>query len=844
MYISSNLSLCQELDRFKKAMEDPQFRDLLKEYTDEISDPRNRAEHEAYLAEVEERARHDPQAQDGDYSGVAGAASIPKGMKLVSPTPVFCLKIVVPANAPRKVKEPNPSLIAQKIFVNVCTCDAMDDVSSQKVKDVNGNKSKTPVAGEQFSLPYSLAGPRDTKDTRGASAKVYDFVFSESTWNQYRAHLRIVHMFQEMAIDAIEEKEGLEVGAIDKKEVIILKNTTFKGQKPPPRLFKVSDDKWKEMKEKNAAKAAAENATKPSAASSTPASASGSSKSASDSSLPADMKQVSSKSISHVDTPKADPRTTPSYTIVHRGYYDMSVGQMAVSGESTNIDGLFKDRPKELILKIELPLLEKVSEVNLDQSVRQVLLTSIGYYLLAPLPYPVLADAGVAKWSSKLKQLTVTMTVDKPSQDEIERYQSQRHEFDKRQHAKAEEEKRQREEEEKEEEARKEREAKEQQEAAAAEEAARIARESAAASAAAAAVAVTSSPKAPSPSSGPVSVLKSSLHSPGSSPSVGPSGEERHVRFSFTDTERSAGIPERDGPNGPKPVGKIVSDDASHGGACASQKKGHKKKHVPGAEGPEAWTGVGIEPAKEIQAHFPNNTGANQTNGGKGKNDQVHWPSYTYSQSPVSVVMVLKVKSISSDTVRLNMTDSIDPTSDTTRSHVDLTFSTTSPKRNYRLFLPLAYAIQIPKSSYEVTSKNLILNLIKVTAPVGQKQEWSHLLDYSVLGEFDTEGTPISSPAASPIVRPGDIGSAMAELSLGLAHHQQQTEATDAIATDSRPTPAPTAAPPQPLEMIKIDQSKMINPFIQAAATTTKDAQVAAAPTFVAPNQSLLFQLD
>lgn len=43
----------EESNKFKKAFEDPEFRKLFSEYVDEMQDPKNREENEAYISQLE-----------------------------------------------------------------------------------------------------------------------------------------------------------------------------------------------------------------------------------------------------------------------------------------------------------------------------------------------------------------------------------------------------------------------------------------------------------------------------------------------------------------------------------------------------------------------------------------------------------------------------------------------------------------------------------------------------------------------------------------------------------------------------------------------------------------------
>lgn len=64
----------QELRAFTKAMEQPEFKNMLADYVKEISDPAQKAEYEQYLRQLEE------------------AGDLPVGTKLIQPNALFCIK--------------------------------------------------------------------------------------------------------------------------------------------------------------------------------------------------------------------------------------------------------------------------------------------------------------------------------------------------------------------------------------------------------------------------------------------------------------------------------------------------------------------------------------------------------------------------------------------------------------------------------------------------------------------------------------------------------------------------------------------------------------------------------
>jgi len=891
-----------ELDRFSKAMDDPAFRSLLQQYTEELSNPANRAEQEQYLREVEARAKEEGLgAEGGEVHTQAGGFTIPKGSKLISPTPVLCIKIVVPPNAPRVVAKGKPAAPAptgpSKIFINLCTVDALNDVSSAKVDGAKAGKGSAkgnggnPGPGTQVSLPYSLSAPRPCADTSGAPASAYDFVFSEASWQQYGSHPRYVDLFSDMALEAVLEREGVvATGAAFaelKTSAIRLRNTTFKGGKPPPRLFKVPEDKLQQEQQqpkKEESKTQQQTAANGKQAPAAPESA---------------LTQLSSKPVekpvAEASVAKADPRVTPSYQLIHRGFFDISqtgsaASHLIGSGSAALLSELAANRPKELVLKVSLPLLQKVSDVNLDQAERQVLLSSADYFLLVALPFPVRADRGAASWSSKTKTLTVTMEVADPTAEEVEAFRTQRKPLEDAQQRRETErqESMQREKEEQERIRAQEEEAqrKQREEKRQAEEAATAA--AAASAAASASSAASVSPSVSSASAPLHSVLKTSPSSSDASSDDGHQHVEKHVRFSL-DASDGFIVPERDGPHGPKPVGLLHPTSASLP-VPEVKGKGHRRKHVPGAEGPPTWTGVGVEPEKRLREAFPADRGGPLSPASQPASPSLKavsaspkvgptavpasssvrlCPSYTYSQSGVSVVLVIKVKGVAADSVQFHLEDAAGGEPNSTSTRMDLYFSTSgSPKKHYRLFLPLCHAVNIAKSNFSVTPQNMLVNLVKLPAASGSAAtgEWAHLADWRALGEqFDLDGSWVgASPAPSPAARATAATvaqqGALEELSLGEAHGSNNSASgsslvellDDASATaanercspsTSAPESAKPLAPLQPLPSLAA--SSLLNPLI---TTVPSGVAASSAPSIsaavTAAHSSLLFQLD
>jgi len=119
------------------------------------------------------------------------------------------------------------------------------------------------------------------------------------------------------------------------------------------------------------------------------------------------------------EQPKEDEKevqsiTRPKYQILHSYGFELTsfIAQGPVEEHK---------RPKELVIKIELPRVNKISEVDLDVSEKSLVLkVKDKYYLDITLPFKVNGDEGAAKFDSKTKTLKVTVPTvkeDNPQQN-------------------------------------------------------------------------------------------------------------------------------------------------------------------------------------------------------------------------------------------------------------------------------------------------------------------------------------------------------------------------------------------------------------------------------------------
>lgn len=118
-----------EMSKLSKAFQDKEFIKLFADYANEVSDPKNREENEAYLRQLEDEGRAEE---------VYG-----KGSQLIVPEPDFVLKT-------RDLSS------REKFFVNLCT--------NEKVAAASASMAD---GGEHWSIPFSLGAAHQETDKGG-----------------------------------------------------------------------------------------------------------------------------------------------------------------------------------------------------------------------------------------------------------------------------------------------------------------------------------------------------------------------------------------------------------------------------------------------------------------------------------------------------------------------------------------------------------------------------------------------------------------------------------------------------------------------------------------------------
>jgi dynein assembly factor 2 len=151
----------EEQNKFTKAFQDKEFRKMMAEYVDEISDPKHRAEQDAYIREMEAKGE------------------TPKDKRVIHPAAGFVVKTKKEDGA--------------KLFINV--------VSSTEVEQPT---STTVNGGSQWQLPHLLGPPRMERDKKDNSVGAFDCCFHPLALQHAESARPFRDLLVSTAIDAVE----------------------------------------------------------------------------------------------------------------------------------------------------------------------------------------------------------------------------------------------------------------------------------------------------------------------------------------------------------------------------------------------------------------------------------------------------------------------------------------------------------------------------------------------------------------------------------------------------------------------------------------------------------------
>ncbi|XP_057326040.1 protein kintoun [Microplitis mediator] len=350
----------EEFDKLSECLKKEDFRKLFIEYAEEVSKPENRKLYQEEIIKLERERGVD--------------------VTFVNPEPGYVIKTSLNGD--------------KKCFINISKNECVGKPTSQPSYDVdNGHR------GLQWSIPHTLAPPRDDLDKKKSRCTVFDVVFNPDTLYLASKNPRFRDIVNNTALDSVENNFKVK---LDRKNIRFPK-INFKGVSQSsvirreceksseseeskdfePEIYQKLISSYDEAREKYKKKLSAQE--KPSRP--TPA-----------------TKYLNNKTSISEDTKYA----TPKYLIKHQTDLDLQDFRNAKDSK------IYAATPKKLIIIIDLPLLRGANDATLDVQERLLSVVSekpAQYRLELPLPYRVDPDHGSAKFDTSKKKLTVTLPV-------------------------------------------------------------------------------------------------------------------------------------------------------------------------------------------------------------------------------------------------------------------------------------------------------------------------------------------------------------------------------------------------------------------------------------------------
>lgn len=370
----------EEVDKFQTAFKDENFKKMFAEYAKEISDPKNKAESDAYLKQLE---------YEGRIEKVYG-----KDVQLVMPKPGFVAKTFQEGEGGEgEGSDPSQNSsdskkTKSKAFINICHSDKVEDAVSEKRP-----------GGLQWSVPHTLGQPHEERDKQNELCVAYDFCVSEHTYGLTQSDERLKTLVVETAIEAVNRAFGKKYSM-----AFTLPKKTFMGPATGPGVQALKGKKG----------------DKDGKATTTPSGR-----------IPpiTDQPKAMTKSAFSFDkavggkgkktaekTPEPEKNEhgeiTPKHTIIHRDEGKDMSKQFGVGSASREAERRRDTRPNSLVLRIETPELDSMKNAELDVGDDRVFFRVKGLYALdLSLPFPVVSDDGSAKFDKKTKRLEITLPV-------------------------------------------------------------------------------------------------------------------------------------------------------------------------------------------------------------------------------------------------------------------------------------------------------------------------------------------------------------------------------------------------------------------------------------------------
>ncbi|XP_055307406.1 protein kintoun [Sitodiplosis mosellana] len=288
-------------------------------------------------------------------------------IKFINPEPGFVVKSIANGN--------------QKIFINVAKSDAIEKPTSQC-----GFDAKTGEKGLNWSLPYVQSKPKHDFDKNKVICAVFDVIFHSDTLHLAQKNPAFKKLVIETAYDAVRSAFDLTLDSITNLKfpklaykgqptpVVIRKKCTEQSINAYGNAFGGGVGKQQNGEHRNG-----------------------------DDEVP---KRKEAKPMAN--NAAIDEYETPKYELIHRRHIEMHEFTDELDAK-LNITV-----PKELVIKIQLPLLNSSKDVVLDVNTKSIHMhcdTPAKYKLNVSLPHEVDKEMGTAQFDNQTKILAITLPV-------------------------------------------------------------------------------------------------------------------------------------------------------------------------------------------------------------------------------------------------------------------------------------------------------------------------------------------------------------------------------------------------------------------------------------------------
>jgi hypothetical protein len=406
----------EEKRRLYECMKQKEFHNLLHDYMRDCNDPETLRQQKVYIEQLENKNQ------------------LPPGMKILKPKPEFCIKVRTDGG--------------DKVFMNVCSSEHVKKAFPETVE-------RGGLMGTSWKIPYSMNPvPRTVMDKKKVPCTVYDVIFNDKTVAEFRPEQKYLDLVIKTGLEGVSKqmKEKLDV-----TNYIMLKGVKCKGEpgnlsirdtdfasknpqtdptlpsmnppisKPVPGFTRPSKEQKKSPETKSPAvtseskfsigswveihglKGKTQYNGRRGVVSGHQA------KGRQQIQLSdADRKfflnvrvENLKKSAKAPATSKAPEFEVPKYTVTECGTANDS--GMQFNSERQETAG--SRRPKELVVKISIPKITSIKDMDLEIGEQNVSFKAGPYRLLAKLSFPVLAEHGSAKYKKKKNLLVLKLPV-------------------------------------------------------------------------------------------------------------------------------------------------------------------------------------------------------------------------------------------------------------------------------------------------------------------------------------------------------------------------------------------------------------------------------------------------